>query len=207
MQPSRRRSVLTPLTLSVALLLVGALVGLDASGAQAVATTTILAVALSVLGLGLVVGAWLGRARGLIWVGCVLTVVLLASSTLDVPLRGGTGQRDWLPTSVVDVATPYRLGAGEAKLDLTHLPNSGAGQTVVASVGMGQLVVTVPRDVDVVVNARAGGGNLHLFGTDRGGLATTRTMTDPARTRVSAGTLRLNLRVGLGQVEVVRAQP
>jgi hypothetical protein len=75
---------------------------------------------------------------------------------------------------------------------------------VSARLGLGQLLVQVPSSVRVEVTAHAGAGSLMLFGREHSGW--------PANdTRVVAGTgsgvLRLDLRVGAGQVRVQRFEP
>ena len=69
-------------------------------------------------------------------------------------------------------------------------------------VGIGDLVVRVPDDVTVRVDARAGAGQVTLFGKTSDGRSvheqTTEVGSAPARVIV------LDARVGLGQLEVQR---
>ena len=81
------------------------------------------------VGLGLVVGAFVGRARGLVVLGVLLTLLASAAAVADVPVRGGVGDRTWRPATVSDLHDAYRLGIGQAELDLTRLDLAGAGRT------------------------------------------------------------------------------
>ena len=54
--------------------------------------TVALAVATCVVAAALVLSAWVGRARGLIFLGLLLVGATAVSSAIDVPLRGGFGE-------------------------------------------------------------------------------------------------------------------
>ncbi len=208
----RPRHVLAPLTVSATLVVVGVLLGLQASGNLSIPVAAVLATALTVVGGGLLVGAWLGRGRGLIPIGALLAGALILTATLSgflrgVPLTGGWGERTWSASSTSTTDAPYRLAAGKATLDLSDLAIGSGYRTIDASVGFGQLVVTVPRNVDVVVQAHAGAGALSILGTQANGTDVDRTVTVPSPSIPTVGTVHLDLRVGLGDVEVNHAKP
>lgn len=208
----RQRNVLAPLTFSITLVVMGVLLGLQASGGLSLPVAVVLAAALTVVGAGLVVGAWRGRGRGLITIGALLAGALILTASLSgvlrgVPVTGGWGDRTWPASGTTATDVPYRLGAGKATLDLSDLTLAGGYRTIEASVAFGQLAVTVPRNVDVVVQAHSGVGALHVLGTDASGSDVDRTVNVPATSSPSAGTVYLNLRVGIGEVEVNHAQP
>jgi predicted membrane protein len=73
---------------------------------------------------------------------------------------------------------------------------------VKATLGIGDLVVHVPRSVTVQVNGRVSAGEVNLFGSTHDGRPVHETVTsvgtDPSRVLV------LDARVGLGQLEVQR---
>ena len=79
--------MLVAVTFSVLAIQAGILVLVGAS------LVTGLALSVLVVGLALVVGTWMGRARWLIPVGLLLSVALGAAVVLDVPISGGTGNR------------------------------------------------------------------------------------------------------------------
>jgi hypothetical protein len=121
--------------------------------------------ALIVLGIGLVIGTWWGRGRSLIASALVVSVVLACAATLDVPLRGGLGERTWEPTSASDLRSPYRLAIGNAELDLSGIDPNGGTVEVTASVAMGRLLVIVPSDVDLVLDGHTGFGHVEGAGS------------------------------------------
>ena len=151
--------------------------------------------------MALIAGAWLGRTRGLVAFGIVLTVVLALSTGVHASFRGGAGDRRWVPASVAELRHTYRLGAGDAVLDLSHLTSLELSRTVDASVGAGQLRVIVPPRTRVIATGHSGIGEVRLLGRVRNGLDVDNRIVngDP-----SAGTLRLHLDVGVGEVEVTR---
>lgn len=196
--PPEPPSVLGRVAWSVLLVLAGGAILLDRAGALDVTLVGFLGTALVVVGAALVVGAWAGRARGLIGLGVVLTVVAGFASVVDVPLRGGVGERRWAP--VTQVRDEYRWGVGDAELDLTAVDRDVRTRV---RLGIGSLVVIVPADATVAVDAHAGAGNVDLFGREADGI-------DVDREIVSRGSelgpgVELDLRVGLGELEVHRA--
>src|SRR5204862_4278873 len=80
-----------------------------------------LALALVILGGGVLVGAWRGRARWLILPGILLIPFVLGASLIDVPIKGGFGSRYVNPLSIGDISGPYELTAGDLVIDLTSL--------------------------------------------------------------------------------------
>jgi phage shock protein PspC (stress-responsive transcriptional regulator) len=206
--PRRERSRLGRATFSLALVATGVVAAWGVARHDLDAWPLALAAALGVTGLGLVVGAFAGRARGLIALGLVLTLLLTAATVARAAFGDGAGDRTWAPTSAAATAPRYDLGAGSAELDLTRVRPDG-DLDVSAHVGLGQLVVTVPRDVAVEVLGRAAAGEVRMpdggvtSGTDvvRGWSSA----EEPDAPAASDGRLVLDLQVGLGSVEVRRA--
>jgi phage shock protein PspC (stress-responsive transcriptional regulator) len=158
--------------------------------------------ALAVLGLGLVVGAWWGRARPLILLGILTLPMGLTASFLNVPLDGGLGEQMFHPTTVGELHPEYRLTGGEVYLDLTDV-TSTEPITLGASVGVGRVVVLVPDEARLIIDARVAGGRLSLLGGRQVGTS----LAD--RIERSAGTgplLVLTLETGLGEVVVETIQ-
>jgi phage shock protein PspC (stress-responsive transcriptional regulator) len=145
----RDRSPLGGLTLSAAILLSGALLLAREAGVAQVTGSRVLAVALLVVGAGLLVGTWYGRARWLLPVGLLLAVLMTGAATAErLDAQDGIGERSW---RAVD-GGEYRLGAGEATLDLRGLRGLDDA-TLSARVGLGQLTVLVPRGMSVAIDA------------------------------------------------------
>ena len=191
------RSALVPVTFSLLAILAGVVVlaGLDVVAG--------LALALFLVAGAMLVGAWRGRARGLIPVAILLSCALLVASLLDVPVKGGAGERLFVPVSAAEIQSPYRLAAGDLRLDLRRVDLTGATVPVVVSVAAGTIVVTVPARAAVEVDAHVGAGDLLLFGRDWSGVGVDeRTMVGGQE---GGGRLLLDASVGLGQLEVRRA--
>ena len=71
--------------------------------------------------------------------------------------------------------------------------------------GFGEIVVTVPRDMDVRLTARVGVGGLTLFGQESGGVNERIVRTDNGPDGIGGGQLDLDLYAGFGHLEVRRA--
>ncbi len=200
----RQRSFLTPITLSVLLIGAGIASLLQAGGALDVNITVVLAIATCVVGAALVVSAFVGRARLLIFVGLLLVAATGVSNTLDVPLRGGIGHHEFHPLQLADVQDRYALGIGDLQLDLRDVPLADRTTVVNAQNGIGELEVLVPSTVRVEVDAHVGAGSLMLFGRDNGGWPENDTRAIDGS---GSGVLHLDLKVGAGQVSVRRFEP
>lgn len=205
--PRRPRSVLGRVTVGVTLVVLGVLAGLDRAGALELTARDTVAVALLVIGSGLVVGTWYGRARWLAIPGALLLlpglVVSSAVHELDVPLDAGVGQRSFGTTAVAELEPLYELGIGELQLDLGDLDLQGGEAATTARVGLGQIRVVVPDDVTVSVTYEVTGGEVELFGNDVQGARVERTEVFDGQP--GGGELDLTVEVGFGQIEVVRA--
>lgn len=209
----RERSALGTLTLSVTVLVTGILLALRENGVEQLTVARILAVALLVVGAGLVLGTWWGRARWLALVGLVLAGLLVPAALLeDAPgsLSGGIGERTWVPADAAARDRSYQLGAGEAVLDLRQLEPGGARRVIDAEVGVGMLLVIVPEDLVVRVAAEVGLGEIAVRdldgsrtdqGPDGADLYEEFVVGGPARD----ATVELDLEVGAGEIEVRRA--
>jgi phage shock protein PspC (stress-responsive transcriptional regulator) len=200
----RPRPFLTPLTLSLLLIGGGVTSLLEATGAIDVNLTVALAIATCFVGAVLVLSAWVGRARGLIAIGVLLTVATAIAATLDVPLRGGIGEKLVHPTTVADVHRHYELGIGHMRLTLVDLPLVDRTTDITATVGIGRLEVNVPSTVTVEVDAHVGAGARKIFGFQTDGWQRDDHFVVAGS---GPGLLRLHLRVGAGEIDVHRYEP
>jgi Cell wall-active antibiotics response 4TMS YvqF len=196
-KPPKPRSALVPVTFSLLAILAGVVVlfGVD--------VVTGLALALFLVAAAMLVGAWRGRARGLIPIAILLSGALLVASLIDVPFKGGAGDRLFRPTTVAQLESPYRLVAGELRLDLSNFRADGRTVPVVATMATGVIVVTVPAGMAVDVDADVGAGSLLVFGREWEGLGIDERVSRPGTE--GAGRLELDVKVGLGELEVRRA--
>src|SRR6266508_630502 len=165
------------------------------------------ALALLVLGVGLLVGAFVGRARWLILPGLLLVPIVLAASLIDVPLEGGVHEIHAFPQAPQAIAGSYRVAAGSIYLDLTSLTGTAAAPVIAASTGIGDINVLVPYDAHVVATGKAGVGIVTIgpFSTDRGLDRSLRRTWQP---RYGDGaTITLDLQTGVGDIWVGRRDP
>lgn len=197
--PPRGRSVLGTATLSAVLVALGLLAAVEVSGAAEVDLATALAIGLVTIGVGLLVGSLYGRARWLIPIGIVLTVATAVATIADVPFRGGAGERRWEPATSGELRPTYRLGVGEGELDLRDL-DLDEDRSIEVTLGMGELFVRVPDDVDLVIDTHLGFGELVLLGDEDHGMDVDRHLERTGGER----RLELDVRVGIGRLEVTR---
>jgi hypothetical protein len=166
------------------------------------------ALALTVIGVGLVAGAWVGRARWLIPVGLALCIGLAAGTASTRPERfgGPPGDQVIRPSDVSELQRDYEFQAGDATLDLTALDFTGTDVALDASLQTGQLQVILPPNVDVDIQARIQVGDARVLSEHWGGFSgDRRTVTDSgADGPGKGGHLVLRLSVQVGNLEVMR---
>jgi hypothetical protein len=167
---------------------------------------------LILVGLALTLGARTGSHGGLVAVGVALTVLVLLAGAIevvmDVPLAGGVGDETQTPTT--SLKAEYRWGVGKMTLDLTQAQGL-AGEEIAASIVVGELLVIVPDGVSLVINARAGMGEVNVLGTSADGVdpslecaGTSRDLTCGEDATRGERVLVLELEVAMGKVEVRR---
>jgi phage shock protein PspC (stress-responsive transcriptional regulator) len=161
--PSRRpRSKATPITLAVALIVASGLVLGNGGHLSGWTTWThLLGIVTGVLGLGMVIGSFVGGGRGLIGLGVVLSAVGVLATTAHVPQQwNGAGDHDYQPATVAEVQPNYDNTFGDLTVDLSQLPTSSA-RTVHTSVSdtAGDVTVWVPAGAVVHASCRSTAGD------------------------------------------------
>jgi phage shock protein PspC (stress-responsive transcriptional regulator) len=202
-KPPARRPLVGVVALSALALAVGLLAGIDQIGSLHLSPRTYFATALAVVGAGLVVGAFFGRARWLILLGIPLTIAVLAASLVPWDRHAGFGGVERTPATVSDINRHYDVNVGLEHLDLSRVNFAGHDVHTDIQVGAGKIEVLLPRDVDVTVHGHVHAGNLSLFNESTGGTATD-TVTDLGADGRGGGKLDLNVNAGVGDVEVSR---
>jgi phage shock protein PspC (stress-responsive transcriptional regulator)/predicted membrane protein len=191
----RRRRMVFPIVMGALLVWMGA------AAIGGVSVETGLAVALCIVGIGFVFGAFVGGSKVLIVPALLLAAALVTTSVLDIPLEGPIGERSWTPQDISEVEDRYELSMGEGVLDLTEVPlPPGEELQIDASVGLGHLVVIVPAGAALDISAGASAGDTVLLGHSNSGIGVDVDRSfegDP-----ELGSIDLDLEVGLGQVEV-----
>jgi phage shock protein PspC (stress-responsive transcriptional regulator) len=198
-RPRPPRSALGLLTIGAATV-VGASVWLLAGdshhrGALAFGWATV------VIGCGLLVGAFVGRARWLVAPAALTAVAAVLASALSfagVDLNHHSGGNTVFVSSGGTVAPTYRTGIGDFELVLTNYPSD---VTTTVEVGVGTLTVVVPDDARVQLDARVGIGMIDALGSTRSGY---RRILKADDNTAGAPLIKLTLRVGVGEIDVRR---
>ncbi len=193
------RSVLGRIVWNVLIIVAGGAIALDWSGG-AVNVAVVLAIMLAIVGLGLVVSSFAGRARGLIALGLVLSLLAMPTGWHG---RTDVGERTWMP-SISSEITKYSLGVGDATLDLRTLTPTASTATS-AEVGVGTLIVLIPHGtpVEYRLTTQVGLGKLVLpdsavrNGADLSQDVSLGAVGDPTATIV-----RIDCTVAIGNLEV-----
>lgn len=199
-RPPRERSGLGWFVLGLALAVAGLLATLDQAGAISLRPGQYAGIILAVLGAGMLVGAWIGRARWLVFPALLLLPFVAAASLIHVPFRGGVGERIYTPASVTELRPEYRMIAGHLKIDLSGLDVGSSTVTVRASVVAGRMEVVVPAGTTTVVTGTLSAGSADLFGGNRDGTDVSLVTTDPGE--AGSGVIRLDLGMTYGYVKV-----
>lgn len=195
----RPPSILGRVTVAVGFITLGVLAFIDNVGAADIEFRHYLGAAMTVVGLGLLVGSLFGRARGLIVVGVIMVPALLVSPVADMDF-GATDVRH-APASVAEIQPLYELDLGGMVIDLRAIDFEGADVVVDARVGLGEVVVIVPDDVAVQAYGEVGMGVVEVLGGRSGGVG------EIAMNRNGAGevgSITVDARVDIGRVEVSR---
>ncbi|MGW5384781.1 PspC domain-containing protein [Nocardia sp. NPDC003963] len=188
----RARSRFTPVVLGLAVLAAAGAGAAAVAGAEWMTPGRIGAIALAVVGLGLVLGSFRRRGHGLLLVTAPLAAfVLLAAVIGPVDLSNSTmGDRTWAPASATEMRPEYKVTMGSGTLDLRGLDLT-ADRTVDVDVRMGQAMVLLPENMNVRTDCsvRMGEANCPDGLTGPGG---------------DAPVLNLNVNVRMGDAEVRR---
>ncbi|HSE08379.1 MAG TPA: PspC domain-containing protein [Nocardioidaceae bacterium] len=167
-----------------------------------VADAAYAALALTVIGVMLVVGAWFGRPGGLIALGIVASIALLGASVAE-PRYSGDRQQVETPTMATQVDERYFVPAGSLHLDLSNIRDVERldGREIEVEANAGELIVTLPEGIDVNVNADVGvAGEVTVLDQNRGGTGVSieRTVDGGA----DAPEMDLNVDLLFGTIEV-----
>lgn len=206
--PRRRGPLLFWFTMGLALLGIAVVATLALAGWD-VPISAFPAVVLAACGAMLLVGAWYGRAGGLILVGLLAALATLATTAVhDVEVDQLAGQIKVSPDEAADVKDRYALGAGEIVLDLRDLSPAELreldGRTIALDARLGHIRVLVPEHgLDIVADAEIVGAGESVLLDDRTSGSNRKTLgqedADP--------NLTLDLEVLFGQIEVLTEEP
>ena len=113
------------------------------------------ALALGIVGVMLLVGAFVGRPGGLILLGVISVLGLSVTSVIGNNLDTSSDDVTIRPLTASEVAREYSTSLGRIELDLTDVSDVAAlnGRAVDIKLNAGEIVVRVPRSIDVNVDA------------------------------------------------------
>lgn len=196
--PPRPKSPLGRLTWAVIFMTVGAMALVERVSSLDFAPRHYVAMVMGLVGLGLLVGAWFGRSRGLIVAGFLLIPVVAVSPLAEVDLAN-LNRVVFTPTAVAEIEEVYSQDVASMVIDLSQVDFTGETVDMSAASDLGEVVVIVPDDVAITGQARVDLGVIEVFddgplGIGSDSFAFTRSGT--------AGTLELRLTVGAGRILV-----
>ncbi|WP_419220950.1 PspC domain-containing protein [Gordonia sp. CPCC 206044] len=200
-EPRERRSPLTLVVLGAAVVVAAAGAAAHQLGAEWFTVGRIVAMALAVVGVGLVYAGLRQRrsgahSTGLVPVALALGVAVVITTAVSGEFNGlpsgGVGERMWKPLSENDIDGDYSLTMGRMVLDLREVDLT-ADRTVDLRNGIGEIEVQVPDTMNVRADCNAGVGDF----TCPVGLSGGTDGTD-------GPVLTINARTDVGHVEVAR---
>lgn len=199
----KERSILGRLTIGFMLLGVGILAVFDNIESIPIEAEPrhYLALAVTILGLGLIVGAFAGRARWLILVGVVLVPTLLFSPVFEYDWTSETFDRSARPTTFAEIEDVYSVDVGNLQIDLTDLPWDGETVELVATVDAGNIELHIPDDVGIVGEASVDIGRVGAGERSSAGIGNPQLNFDEEGT---AGTVILDATVDIGNIDIFR---
>ncbi len=196
--PRKKGPILFWFTLALIATGVGTLGLIDVSGTS-VPDAAYPALAMSLTGAMLLLGAFWGRAGGLIFIGLVTAAATLAATLTE----NYDGERlTYTPITSAEVRDSYDMEAGELTLDLSQVSDVEGldGDEIDIDGGIGEMVVVVPEGMDVSVHSSVGVGDISIFGEHDDGLGISRDgFVDGG---IDVPDMRINIDLGVGQVTV-----
>jgi phage shock protein PspC (stress-responsive transcriptional regulator) len=163
-----------------------------------------LAAAVAAVGVSVAVGAFAGyRVAALVPLGLVLLAGFGIAAATPASISEGVGDERVRPLDAAALERTYEYGMGDYELDLTGVELPQGETRVEVSLGIGDLLITVPSGATVEVGAHAGIGDVILFGAGEDGIGADRSAT-VLGDGPDAPRLVLDADVGLGKVEVRR---
>jgi phage shock protein PspC (stress-responsive transcriptional regulator) len=158
-----------------------------------------MALATVVIGLGLIVGGFVGRARWLILIGALLVPTLLFSPVFEYEWNSEEFDRTVSPDTFAELEDSYALDVGNLVIDLTDLPWDGETVDLEARVDAGNIEIWIPPGVGLEGEASVDLGHVGAFGRESSGLGNPTLQFDNPG---PVGTVVLDAAVDLGNIDI-----
>ena len=159
-----------------------------------------------VLLVGFVVGLFAHRPSWALLLPLLALLTLLPFarwySDAGVPLNGRTGELILTAKDVNGDSAKRQLSAGHIKVDLRGAKN---GQALKYRIGAGQIDVLVPSNVGYALRSEVSIGSIKIGNQETGGTRVTINRADKPDDAIR--TVDLDLKVGLGNITIVRTEP
>jgi phage shock protein PspC (stress-responsive transcriptional regulator) len=196
--PRKKGPILFWFTLALIATGVGTLGIIDVSG-TVVPHAAYPALAMSLTGAMLLLGAFWGRAGGLILIGLITAAATLGATATD---NYDARTLTYTPTSSAEVRDSYEMDAGELTLDLSQVRDVEGldGRELTIDGGIGEIEVIVPDGMDVTASATTGVGDVSVFGEHDDGFDVTRENSLNGGSDVPQ--MNITIDHGVGQVTV-----
>jgi hypothetical protein len=199
----RERSPLGWLALGLALAAAGVIAVLRNAGTVHLSLAQSLAIPLAILGAGVLVGTFVGRARWLVLLAVPLALVTTVASAFTVPMDGPYG--DIYIDRAQQLRAGYTRSVGGFVFDLSRMDPKQLPAAIDVRLGVGSVDIRIPRS-GVRVEATIGIGAIHtgshlrrggwLLNRDAGGFDIMRSLGDPNATTV------VTVHVDVGEVQM-----
>ena len=197
--PTEPPSILGRLTIGVGLLALGMMAVLDnLTPLIDPRPRHYLALATVVLGMGLLIGAFVGRARWMILLGFFLVPSLLGSPVAEVEWETEF-VREFAPTDLAALPTSLSGDVGSFQFDLTQADWNGQTVELDLELSAGEIFIRVPEGVAITGTATVDVGSLETPDGETGGIGGIHRELDVPG---DLGTLVVDLDVGAGVIEI-----
>jgi hypothetical protein len=201
--PDVRESV-SPATIlfGLILLMLGMLWLLDVAGVFDITWTLVGSFVLILIGVLLIAAARHGSHGGMIFLGIVLSVVVLLGSLASWPsFEGGVGDRAISPTSMTELESEYDWGVGSQEIDLRSIDFPEGETSIAVQMGVGDLQVHLPPGLAYHIEWSVGLGDAQILDRNQSGISLDGTYEsdgfDDAERQLS-----IEVQLGMGALEV-----
>lgn len=200
----REAEGVSPATILFGLVLVslGLLWLLDAAGVFSVTWTVVGSVMLVIIGLLLIAAARQDSHGGMIFLGVVLSGVVLLGSLASWPsFEGSVGDEQIAPTALTELEGEYALSVGNQEIDLTGLSFPDGETEVTVRLGTGNLEIDLPDDVAYRIEWSVGLGEALVLDEEHSGFGLDGEWVSEDIDEADA-VLVMEIQLGLGTLEV-----